>query len=472
MADSSTIEEWNITLSPFTSVFNRTITLPHNIGPGLGAINNTTLIAVNGATTPKSVVTLDITTSAAVSTYIFDMIADRNVAGDILLTTTNKVLVTTYSNIPPYDSYISQYSYPDGTLEVDIQISPTVDNPWGIFQSNSEIYLMNGTSSNNVYHINKNSPYALTLTGDTGYSVYGASQVPSCITTNFIIAPTPSPTPTNTITPTITPTPTTTPVCNCYEIANTGATSGFWRMILCSATTQTITFAPPGFSTSTCIGGSNYTGSTQMSFVLKGECSDNKCLTPTPTPSVTPTISLTPTITPTKTVTPTTTIITPTPTSSPISLTTYYGYWSYYSTSSSVCPPVTLSALTISTASTFNVFSNIIVSFLDGSPINNLSVTYSTSATTITVRTNSNSTLIGVFGCEDDPTPTTCTSNQYTITNNTNNTITVNNVTSPFTSVSLPQFNLSAYTSLIVCSCTTPTSSGGSVTNNGVCPYL
>jgi hypothetical protein len=135
------------------------------------------------------------------------------------------------------------------------------------------------------------------------------------------------------------------------------------------------------------------------------------------------------------------------------------------------CTP-TVSGLTISTASTFNVISNNIVSFLDGSPINNLYVTYSTSDDTYTLLTNSNSRIISLGGCDGSPTPTTCSSNQYTITNNTNNVITVNNVTSPFTSVSLPQFNLSAYTSLIVCSCTTPTSSGGSVTNNGVCPYL
>jgi len=284
MSRQDSILEWNITLSPFNAVFNRTISLPHNIGPGLGAIDNTTLIAVNRDTTPDSVVTLDITTTSAVSTYEFDMIAGRGVSGDILLTTTNKVIVT---NNDGTNQFVTQYDYSSGSVEVDIQISPTMSQPWGIFQSNSEIYLMNGTSSNNVFHIDKNSPYNLTLTGDTGYSVFGASQVPSCITTNFIIAPTPSPTPTNTITPTLTPTPTSTPICNCYEISNTGATSGFWRMILCSATTQTITFAPPGFSTSTCIGGSNYTGSTQMSFVLKGECSDNKCPTPTPTPTKT-----------------------------------------------------------------------------------------------------------------------------------------------------------------------------------------
>lgn len=211
-------------------------------------------------------------------------------------------------------------------------------------------------------------------------------------------------------------------------------------------------------------------------------------ITPTNTIPPTPTITTTITTTPTNTETPTPTItnsetptptptitssVTPTPTitSSSISLTTYYGYWSNYSTDALNCGP-TLSGLTISTASTLSAGGTVVVTNLDGSPINNLSVTYSTSADTFTVRTNSNSRIESIGGCEDQPTPTTCVSNQYTITNNTNNTITVNNVTSPFTSVSLPQFNLSAYTSLIVCSCDTPTTSGGSVTDNGSCPYL
>ena len=196
--------------------------------------------------------------------------------------------------------------------------------------------------------------------------------------------------------------------------------------------------------------------------------------TETPTPTITNSETPTPTPTITNSETPTiTSSVTPTPTitSSPISLTTYYGYWSYYSTDALNCSP-TLSALTTSTASTFSAGGTVVVTNLDGSPINNLSVTYSTSADTFTVRTNSNSRIESIGGCEDQPTPTTCISNQYTITNNTNNTITVNNVTSPFTSVSLPQFNLSAYTSLIVCSCDTPTTSGGSVTDNGSCPYL
>ena len=91
--------EWDITLTPFTAVYNRNITLPHIVGVGLGAINDTTLISVNPLTTPQSVVTLDISITPATSTYKFDMIANRTVAGDILLTTNNKVLILTGSYI-------------------------------------------------------------------------------------------------------------------------------------------------------------------------------------------------------------------------------------------------------------------------------------------------------------------------------------------------------------------------------------
>jgi hypothetical protein len=232
-------------------------------------------------------------------------------------------------------------------------------------------------------------------------------------------------------------------------------------MILCSATTQTITFAPPGFSTSTCIGGSNYTGSTQMSFVLKGECSDNKCLTPTPTPSVTPTISLTPTITPTKTVT---------PSSSSVSLKTYYGIWSRNEPLGGLICSATLRALVISTASTLSL--GVVVSNLDGTPINNLKIIWSDIDDTYNSSTNSSSVVSTISGCGSVPTPTVCSSNQFQITNNTGSPITVDNVTNPFNNNILPQFTLSANTALIVCSCTTPTSSGGIISNNGVCPYL
>jgi len=177
------ISEWNITLSPFTATFSRLITLPHSIGAGLGAINNTTLIATNVDVTPNTVVTLDITNDTATSTNKFNLVANatnRSVTGDILLTTTNKVIVT--NNIGS-SRYVTQFSYPTGTVEVDVEIGGTISAAYGLYIENNKIYIVN--ANGNIYEIGKTSPYTLTLVGSTGVAVNGASQVPSALTANF-----------------------------------------------------------------------------------------------------------------------------------------------------------------------------------------------------------------------------------------------------------------------------------------------
>ena len=181
LSGTNKISEWNITLNPFTATFSRLIDTPHNIGVGLGAINDTTLITTNISTTPNTVVTLDVTNSTATSTYKFDLTTGRTVAGDILLTTTNKVIVT--NNGAGAARYATQYDYLTGTLEVDTRIDDVASTPYGLYIDNSNIYIMN--FNGNVYQIDKTSPYAKTLVGSTGIAVNGASQVPSALTVNF-----------------------------------------------------------------------------------------------------------------------------------------------------------------------------------------------------------------------------------------------------------------------------------------------
>jgi hypothetical protein len=181
---ASNIREWDITLSPFTSSFNRVITLPTTIQPGLGAIDDTTLISVRNDLTPRKVVTIDITTSTGVFTDKFDMILGRNVSGDILLTTTNKVLITN-SPAASSDRYITQHDYATGTVEFDILISPTINDPYGLFIDSGNIYIIDGISGT-VYLINNVSPYNLTPVGNVQPFTNGASQLPSCLNTNFV----------------------------------------------------------------------------------------------------------------------------------------------------------------------------------------------------------------------------------------------------------------------------------------------
>ena len=180
---TTSILEWNITLNPFTATLNRTITLPHTIGAGLGAINDTTLITTNTSVTPNTVVTLDVTNDSAISTYKFDLVvsgSNRTIAGDLLLTTTNKVITTNNLN---GIAHATQFDYATGTVEVDTNIRDVIPGPYGLYIENNNIYIMN--VNGDVYEIGKTSPYNLTVAGNTGVTVYGASQVPSALTANF-----------------------------------------------------------------------------------------------------------------------------------------------------------------------------------------------------------------------------------------------------------------------------------------------
>jgi hypothetical protein len=205
------IQEYDITLSPWSATFNRSISYPSGVylGSGLGAITNTQLISTNTLTSPHEIIVLDITTNTAVSTVIGTLEPNRAVAGDILLTTTNKILVTN-ADIISGNQYLTQYSYPSGAFEVEVDITSSTPSPYGIFINGGNIYVCD--VGGEIYNVNVNSPYAQTLFNDSGLSIGGASQVPSCCDTNLNLSPTPTPTKTPTPTPTRTPTPTPTPL--------------------------------------------------------------------------------------------------------------------------------------------------------------------------------------------------------------------------------------------------------------------
>ena len=211
ISNTGVITEYDITLIPWSLTFNRTITLPSGVrlGAGLGAISNTQLISTSFSfnpgqspyTVPNYITVLDITTNTAVLTVIGTLGANplppqREVAGDILLTTTNKILVTNRSSTG--DVYLTQYSYPDGAFEVEVDITSTTPNPFGLFIDSGNIYV--SSTYTGFYKINKvnvNFPYTQTLVNNPNLSIGGASQVPSCCDTNLIVQPlTPTPTPT------------------------------------------------------------------------------------------------------------------------------------------------------------------------------------------------------------------------------------------------------------------------------------
>lgn len=177
-AGGGAIEEFNITLNPFTQTHNRRIANTR-VSAGLCAINDTTLITMDANEVYES----NITTNTASSTLKFSIPFGRQVTGDFVYTTTGKFLVLSNTSNA---AYLSQYNYTTGALEVEINITSTTIQGYGLYQHNNQLYL--GTGDNKIYHINLASPYTLTLQETTNVIIYGASQIPSFVNVNLSTA--------------------------------------------------------------------------------------------------------------------------------------------------------------------------------------------------------------------------------------------------------------------------------------------
>ena len=175
---SNNIYEYDITLSPFTGNYNRTISFGSTqFGPGLAAINDTTLISVTGVT---QVIEIDISGVSPSITNKFNIPLTREVTGDFIYTTSNKLIVTTKDD---GNEYISQYDYTSGVQEVDIQISPTITDAFGLYTEASKIHIV--TLFGEVWTIDETTPYGLNFLQTSTLLFNGASQLPSCNIINF-----------------------------------------------------------------------------------------------------------------------------------------------------------------------------------------------------------------------------------------------------------------------------------------------
>jgi len=186
--DNTHIYEFNITLNPFLSTFNRTININYTLGAGLCAINDTTLISsrqVSGVTTViKITLNNDNTTSVE---NLFALPSGRLVSGDFIYTTNDKIIVTTIRTSPtPIAYFISQYVFTNNVwvLEFDQNITNTAPYPYGLAIINGGIYIFSGT---NLKQISTTFPYTVTQINNIGNGLAGASQVPSCCNVTFVI---------------------------------------------------------------------------------------------------------------------------------------------------------------------------------------------------------------------------------------------------------------------------------------------
>jgi hypothetical protein len=175
MDSVTSITEYKLVISPFSATYSRTIDLTGITASSIAAIDNNTLVAVDGFT--DDIYELDITTSPAIETYLFSMTGSvsGSVNNNIYLSTLNKLFVVGSST-----STVQQYIYPTGTLEVDQSYTLSAGTPYAIIQNSSDLYLL--TSISDVYQIQLTSPYTLTYTQTDTMAFGPSSQSYGCIT--------------------------------------------------------------------------------------------------------------------------------------------------------------------------------------------------------------------------------------------------------------------------------------------------
>ena len=169
--------EYNITINPFSGTSSRLYFTPLSLGPGLCAKNDTTLISSTGSTIGE----INLLGGLATFTPKFNLPTNREITGDIILTTNNK-LITSNIDISTNMEYITQQDYTTGVVEVDEPQGVGLDI-FGLFIESGEIYYT--TAGGDIYLIQKTSPYLSSYIKNNSLVNYGASQIPSCCNVSF-----------------------------------------------------------------------------------------------------------------------------------------------------------------------------------------------------------------------------------------------------------------------------------------------
>ena len=175
--------QWDITLSPFSATYNTAIPFPGSFttSSGIVAISDNLIIAVDDSVSPQNVVELEIDnpigpTSMTLSIQ-FALQTDRIAFSNMLYTNSGKLIVVN-SDFTSGDTYLTQYDYATGVIELDLNIGAIV--PTSIYECNCTIYIT--TNLDILYAIEKTSPNSLVeVTTITETGLLSATQVAACV---------------------------------------------------------------------------------------------------------------------------------------------------------------------------------------------------------------------------------------------------------------------------------------------------
>lgn len=138
---STDIKQWDISLSPFSATYNKTISFPigYTNGGGIAVLNDTTIIGINDSVSPQKVVEINIDGVISTMANKFNTISSRTVIGNLMYTNTGKLL-TINQDTGTSAYYLTQYNYSTGAVEYDIIITTFV--PIGIYECECSLYVI------------------------------------------------------------------------------------------------------------------------------------------------------------------------------------------------------------------------------------------------------------------------------------------------------------------------------------------
>jgi hypothetical protein len=181
------VTELNITITPFTSIYNRNVNIFFGTNREIFAINNNKLVLVASTGASKTFVyDVVITGSTGITTNLFEIVGSLSgdtPIKDLKVSTENKVIVIGLNGSG--NTYLQQYNYSSGaTLDVEISLSG-ITNVGSLVEVNDNFYILN--NSNQIYKIGLTPPYLITYedTSTTPIGFGRTSQKYGCITQKF-----------------------------------------------------------------------------------------------------------------------------------------------------------------------------------------------------------------------------------------------------------------------------------------------
>ena len=169
--------QWDITLLPFDATYNRIITFPvgFTTASGMTALNDEILILVNDSNSPQSVTEMDITEDIGIATPMFDLQTDRIAIGNILITSNSRLLLINQDSVTS-SYYLTQYDYPSGTIEYDIEITATT--PANLYECNCSLFIVDTAGVS--WSVNRTNPYEIAPVETFSSLPISITQVSSC----------------------------------------------------------------------------------------------------------------------------------------------------------------------------------------------------------------------------------------------------------------------------------------------------